>query len=420
MNSINAEILISLPKILMRIKNVPESYRNTLIICWAWAPLFLITMFLPPFAFGQNGEEISIESETVDYSNESMWLCLPGRDDACSTDLTTTIIDSEGNYSIENWTSNPDSPIDCFYVYPTVSTDPGSNSTIVQSESEINIIQQQFARFASHCRPFAPMYRQFTLSAFLSGEANALGLGYSDIKSAWNYYLENYNDGRGFLLIGHSQGAAVLTEIIREEIDGMDLQSQLVGAFLIGTTIYVAEGSDKGGNFQHTPICSDPSQTGCIVSYNAFLSTSPPPADTMFGRFGESGLEPVCTNPATLNSDSSELRAYLAADKRLIFGSIEIEIPESTILWVRNKKAIQTPWVTVPEMVYARCNSNEYSTFLEVNIPANPNDARSKDIAGIVPDCPQCGLHLVEVNLTMGNLLDIIDLQTYAWLQTQK
>src|SRR5215470_20354171 len=56
-----------------------------------------------------------------DYSNGDNWLCRPGRQDVCAVDLTTTVISASGKLTRESWAANPNAPIDCFYVYPTVS-----------------------------------------------------------------------------------------------------------------------------------------------------------------------------------------------------------------------------------------------------------------------------------------------------------
>jgi hypothetical protein len=160
-----------------------------------------------------------------DYSNPDTWLCRPGRQDACAVDLTTTVILADGRTTQEKFVPHANPPIDCFYVYPTVSLDPGGNSDMVAGPEERNVIRSQFARFASQCRPFAPLYRQFTLTAL---RANTAGkpiasdrtLGYNDVLDAWNHYLKNDNTGRGVVLIGHSQGSGVLSQLIRNEIDG--------------------------------------------------------------------------------------------------------------------------------------------------------------------------------------------------------
>jgi hypothetical protein len=63
-----------------------------------------------------------------DYSDGKTWLCRPGRQDACAVDLSTTVVTADGKLSVEKWSLNPKAPIDCFYVYPTVSNDPTPNT----------------------------------------------------------------------------------------------------------------------------------------------------------------------------------------------------------------------------------------------------------------------------------------------------
>ena len=158
-----------------------------------------------------------------DYSKAETWLCLPGQStDACATaDRTTTVVSAQGKLRIEKWKGNTEAPIDCFYVYPTISTDPTPNSEMAAGPEERSVILHQFARFGSQCKLYAPLYRQVTLTALranMSGKPMAAdrALGYNDVVDAWNYYLEHYNQGRGVVLIGHSQGSGVLTQLIKE------------------------------------------------------------------------------------------------------------------------------------------------------------------------------------------------------------
>src|SRR4051794_41188012 len=225
-----------------------------------------------------------------DYSDPKAWLCRPGAKDACAIDHTTTVIAADGKMTPEKWAADPNAPIDCFYVYPTISTDQTPNSDMNADPAETNVIKQQFARFASKCKPYAPMYRQVTLVGLrrmlAPGAAVTLdqGVQYDDVKDAWNYYLKHDNNGRGVVLVAHSQGSFILNRLIHDEIDGKPIQSKLVSAILLGTTIAVPKGKDVGGSFQHVPLCHSASQLGCVITYASFRSTIAPPANTLFGR----------------------------------------------------------------------------------------------------------------------------------------
>ena len=92
-----------------------------------------------------------------------VWLCRPARADACAVDLTTTVVTADGSARTEAFDNDPSAAIDCFYVYPTVSTDQAENSDMTPDEAELRVIEQQFARFRSVCSTYAPFYRQITL-----------------------------------------------------------------------------------------------------------------------------------------------------------------------------------------------------------------------------------------------------------------
>jgi hypothetical protein len=254
-----------------------------------------------------------------DYSDPKTWLCRPGRtDDACAIDHTTTVVAADGKLTRETWKADPNAPVDCFYVYPTISTDPTPNSDMTADPAEINVIKQQFARLASTCKPYAPIYRQVTLAGLQrllagggGGGSLERGVQYDDVRDAWNAYLKNDNQGRGFVLVAHSQGSFILNRLIREEIDGKPIQSKMLSAILLGTVIAVPKGKDVGGSFQHVPLCHSATELGCVITFASYRSTIPPPANTLFGRVPDPSMEAACTNPAALGGGSGELHAYL-------------------------------------------------------------------------------------------------------------
>jgi hypothetical protein len=360
-----------------------------------------------------------------DYADGKTWLCRPGRQDACAIDHTTTVVAADGKLSKETWTADPNAPIDCFYVYPTISTDPTPNSDMNADPAELNVIKQQFARFASKCKPYAPLYRQITLVGLrrmlAPGATVTLdqGLQYDDVKDAWNSYLKNDNKGRGVVLVAHSQGSFILNRLIHDEIDGKPIQSKLVSAILLGTTLAVPKGKDVGGSFQHVPLCHAATQTGCVITFASFRSTVPPPANTLFGRVPDAAMAAACTNPAALAGGSGELRAYLDKSGR----TITTNTPGKP--WVAPEQPIETPWVSVPGLLTAKCASNENASgYLEVTVHGDPADPRVDDIVGDIGAGPNVlanwGLHLIDVNLVMGNLLDIVSQQTKVYQRRGK
>src|SRR5262245_26402216 len=91
----------------------------------------VFALCLAASAFGQ-------APQPNNYGDASSWLCRPDRHDACDIDMATTIIAADGKFTRETWEANPNAPIDCFYVYPTVSTDPTPNSDMTADPAELN------------------------------------------------------------------------------------------------------------------------------------------------------------------------------------------------------------------------------------------------------------------------------------------
>jgi hypothetical protein len=356
-----------------------------------------------------------------DYAQADNWLCRPSRPDACAADLTTTIVSADGKLIEEKYQANANAPIDCFYVYPTVSLDTTGNSDMVAGLEEKRVIQHQFARFGGQCRLYAPLYRQVTLTALrarMSGKAmpSDLSLGYKDVVDAWNHYLANDNQGRGVVLIGHSQGSGVLTQLIKNEIDGKPVQDKMISALLLGTNLTVAKGKDTGGAFKTIPLCRAANQTGCAISYVTFRANQPPPENSLFGRTTSADLSIACTNPATLSGGSGALHAYL--------GSGAASSGAKPPAWTKDAPDIKTPFVSVPGLLTAACVSNDKGSYLAVTVNANAADPRTDEIAGDVVTNGQVqanwGLHVIDVQVAMGNLVEIVGQQAKAYLAKQK
>src|SRR5581483_5511047 len=144
------------------------------------------------------------------------------------------------------------------------------------------------------------------------------------------------------------------------------LRHQLMSAIILGGDLTVAPGSTVGGAFENIPACTSPGQTGCVIAYSSFLEE--PPQDTGFGKPGQgaallwgetqtSGQQVLCTDPAALDGYTGS------------------------------------------------CQSKDGITWLQVNPSTDQTDVRPrvKENAG-----PAWGLHQYDVDLALGNLIDIV------------
>ncbi len=359
--------------------------------------------------------------ESIVYADIANWLCHPDADDFCDENLDATIVNADGSTEVEPFEPAADPPIDCFYVYPTISLDEEKNSDLVPDpDAEGLTVRNQAARFASQCRLYAPMYRQRTLTALIEGlaseepspdEAEVREIAYESVLDAWKHYIANVNDGRGVVLVGHSQGSGMLSRLIQEEIDGDEqLRGLLVSALLLGSTGTVPEGEDVGGDFENVPLCRDESQTGCVITYASFRDTAPPPAGSGFGRASRGTA--ACTNPASLGGGLGTLRPYFETEAGggALSGAVSV-VDEP---WAVGAE-ITTPWVTLPDFIEAECVVKEGFSYLEITVLADPSDPRIDDIGGDIPALPSFGLHIVDVNLAMGDLVEIVGSQAEAY-----
>jgi hypothetical protein len=335
----------------------------------------------------------------IDYADAAAWLCRPGRQDVCSTPLTSTVVSAvDGGLARKTYIPDLHAPIDCFYVYPTVSQAPTANADIMAGPGERRAAAEQFARFGEACLTYAPLYRQTTVAA-MRGQAEGADaeLAYRDVLAAWRSYLARDNHGRGVVLLGHSQGARHLMRLIAEEIDGKPAQRLLVSAVLVGGDVQTPAGADVGGDFSHVPLCRAADQAGCVIAYSTFLASHPPGPDSPFGKGGGPGRAVACVNPAALLGHAA-LNAELLATPRVA-------------------EILGTTLVENPGVVSAACTTAGDRTFLAVSV--KPAGAAALVLARALTDLdeadPGWGLHPLDVSLTLGDLVEIDGRQSKTW-----
>ena len=330
-----------------------------------------------------------------------VWLCEPGHHpDPCTPGLSTTV------YSpmlrplrvIRPREVKPPA-IDCFYVYPTVSDQKTTLANLHVDPEERSIALYQAARYSQYCRVFAPMYRQVTLTALDSGNRESpaqLARPLSDVRNAFRTYLAKYNHGRGFVLIGHSQGSFVLEQLIAKDVDPKPaVRRRMLSAILLGGNVLVKRGRGVGGTFKHISACRSSSQLGCVVAYSTFDQT--PPSDSLFGRTTVRGEQVLCTNPAALGGG--------AADADPIFPSAPFApgtlISEGIALLHLTQPTPHTVWSEEPGAYRARCSSAGGATVLKISSLGGAQAATPSP-------APTWGLHLLDANIELGNLLTVV------------
>jgi hypothetical protein len=343
-----------------------------------------------------------------DYAKDGTWLCLPGRTDACSTPLPTTELNANGYGAKALSSPAKDPPIDCFYVYPTVSSDPGLNSDLDIGREEKLAAESQFARFASVCRPFAPVYRQMTIgavAAYAGGVdiTQAGALAYADVLAAWRNYLATRNHGRPFLFIGHSQGSLMLQMLIAREIEkNAAVASRMKLAILPGYDLLVPQGKLVGGTFRKTPLCSRPGETGCVMTWTSFRERNVPPAGAIFGIADQPGMTVGCVNPASPGSgDWVKLDSYW-------FARSTLPVPGGPLQW-SSEGPPPTPYLHTRDLVSGKCINDGARGYLWVHTNHNGGDKRTDRIGGEVAVfgmfLPGWGMHLADVAIAQGDLI---------------
>jgi hypothetical protein len=308
--------------------------------------------------------------------------------------------------------------VDCFYVYPTVSDQKGPNATRAADPEVRSIALYQAARFSQVCRVFAPVYRQVTVQALSNGTLTAAVArkAYRDVLAAWKEYLARYNHGRGVVLIGHSQGAGHLQQLVRTRIDGKRIARRLVSAILLGGNVTVRKGRDTGGVFRHVRACRSRTQLGCVIAYSTFDET--PPENAIFGRSGgrfagffhaPSGprYAVLCTNPGDLarNHDTA-FRSILPeapfAPGTLIAAGISIlgfQTPQASTTFVEGRGLFHGHCSTAGGAHVMRVESGNGAPVL------NPS-----------PDATW-GLHLLDTNVAQGELVSLVRAQATRYVR---
>jgi len=225
----------------------------------------------------------------LDYSKESSWASLPQIAD--EADLIPA-----GEIGVDQLNSK----VDVFFVHPTGYlkghhwTDPLETESATKENTQW-MMANQASVFNGCCSIYAPHYRQASIYSYFGSDElreEVHSFVYQDVKKSFEYFIKNHSKGRPFILASHSQGTHHSIRLLAEEVDGSDLYSRMIGAYIIGGEIskdWIKEMSDIA-------ICDNPSQLGCLVHWDTINVTY---LNKEMPRYKNN----ICVNPITWKNE---------------------------------------------------------------------------------------------------------------------
>ncbi len=262
-----------------------------------------------------------------DYSNLSNWAALPTTADQADVTPNKKIKENQANATV-----------DVFYIHPTTyyNGDPWNadlGNADINTYTDNMPLRHQATVFNGSAKIYAPRYRQAHIRSFFNlhlGGKEALALAYQDVKSAFEYYLEHYNNGRPIIIASHSQGTFHSIRLMKEFFDGKPLAAQLVAAYMVGFPF-------KAETFTNLSPCSDANTTGCYVAWGAY-------ADGYVPSFYDTICKgAVCINPInwsndTTFSDAGQAKGLVGWKYRRIYGKSLRARVHNGLLWITKPK----------------------------------------------------------------------------------
>jgi len=263
---------------------------------------------------------------------------------------------SSPDYSkLENWAAHPDkkSPsdstpeplisgsikdtgVDVFFLHPTTLTSANEkewngdiHDSALNAKTDGSTILFQASVF-NECRVFAPRYRQAHIRAYYTRDTasarQAFDLAYGDLRTAFQYYLDHYNQGRPIIIASHSQGTSHARRLLKEFFENRPLMNRLVAAYIIGMALPMLGFTELGA-------CADSTATGCVIGWRTFKRGYDPP----FVR--EEKSPSLVVNPLTWTTTDEQ--APRSLNKGAILTKFNKLVPEITdaqihggVLWV--------------------------------------------------------------------------------------
>ena len=227
----------------------------------------------------------------LDYSKNTSWAALPLMQD-----------DADMIPKGERGIDQNNSPVDVFFVHPTGYlkgdnwTDPLEEKSATMENTQW-MMANQASVYNGCCSVYAPHYRQASIYSYFGSDelrAEVHNFVYQDVKKSFEYFIENFSNGRPFIIASHSQGTHHSIRLLAEEIDSSDLYPRMVGAYIIGGMI----SKDWMNNMVNIEVCESAEQVGCLVHWDTLNVTQINKEMPIYQNN-------ICVNPITWKNEGS-------------------------------------------------------------------------------------------------------------------
>ena len=262
-------------------------------------------------------------------------------------------VESNINYSDTTfWYSCGDTTkaADVFYVYPTVSAISFADNdsswfadiTLPEVREEANGNQRFNKMLYGKYNFYAPYYRQMIFEAYQQPAPvldSLAQIAAKDVNDAFQYYMEHYNHGRPFFLMGHSQGSQMLIELLKHSMTE-EQRKLMVAAYCIG---YHVSAKELAAYPEALKPATDSTMQGLVV-FNSVTDTT---ASGMVSRGDVVGINPTTW---TMANDTIPAEFHLGTAKYNEARDSVLIVPCPTRTWLYNHTTV-CPDLD-PEMVF--------------------------------------------------------------------
>ncbi|CAB4869745.1 unannotated protein [freshwater metagenome] len=323
------------------------------------------------------------------------WICPPTGPTSCVGATTTELIPLTGD-TIATTYQPPAKPVaDCFFLYPTMSPAKSWNAPNRVTRSIRRAVRAMALPFTRTCRLVVPVYQQVTSShlavaAPTAKDRAAIEVAYQSVLRGWRAYLKVTPSTRPVILVGFSQGAGMLSQLLRREIAPNPKQlHRVILSELVGGGLTITSPRSVTDGLAGIALCPHIGRIRCAIAFDAF--TTQPSAHAIVGRPGApwgylsawtpaQGSQMACVNPVYGGRLSGPLIPYLGGN----------------------------PYTTYANRFRAACERQGGIDWLDIRQVDVPNFGGHRNpMPSLDPssDASPTGLHGESWGLTLGNLV---------------